>query len=377
VALARQAEAELEARRFDRAEAAVRRLGRLRRPTAEDWRLRARIATAQDRIEDALDAWAQVPDGHPAAAEARLRSGQIELRRGRARRAEAALLRALELNPGLIQARRELVYIYGMQLRRAALRAQYEAMARRVPLTFGDVFLWCLTRNSIWEAQEQKGFLERFLAADPADDASRRALAATLVQLGRHDDAEAVLAALPGADPEARAIRARSALDRGDVAAADALLAEGPADHPDLARLRGRLALARRQGPEAIRHFRAALAAEPDDRDALSGLGAALRTVGDAAAAEPVLKAARDLDRLGGLVQRVASQANRGDPRLLHDLGAACEAVGRRPEARAWYRLAIAQDPLDRAAQRALFRLDQEGEVSRKGAKDAKDEIKN
>jgi tetratricopeptide (TPR) repeat protein len=226
VALARQAEAELEARRFDRAEAAVRRLGRLRRPTAEDWRLRARIATAQDRIEDALDAWAQVPDGHPAAAEARLRSGQIELRRGRARRAEAALLRALELNPGLIQARRELVYIYGMQLRRAALRAQYEAMARRVPLTFGDVFLWCLTRNSIWEAQEQKGFLERFLAADPADDASRRALAATLVQLGRHDDAEAVLAALPGADPEARAIRARSALDRGDVAAADALLAE-------------------------------------------------------------------------------------------------------------------------------------------------------
>ena len=172
------------------------------------------------------------------------------------------------------------------------------------------------------------------------------------MQLGRHDDVEAILSALPGSDPEARAIRARSALERGDVAAAAALLAEGPADHPGLARLRGRLALARRQGAEAVRHFRAALAAEPDDRDALSGLGAALRLVGDAAAAEPVEKAARDLDRLGGLIQRAASSANRNDPRLLHDLGAACEAVGRRPEARAWYRLAIAQDPLDRESQR-------------------------
>src|SRR4051812_5030915 len=169
--LARQAEAELEARRFDRAEAAVRRLGRLRPPTVEDWKLRARVATARGRLEDALAAWARVPDSHLAAAEARLRSGQIELRRYHARLAEAAYRRALELNPELVQARRELIYIYGMQLRRAELRAQFEAMARQVPLGFDDVFLWCLTRNNTWDAEEQGGILERFLAADRDDRA--------------------------------------------------------------------------------------------------------------------------------------------------------------------------------------------------------------
>jgi tetratricopeptide (TPR) repeat protein len=357
-ALVRQAEADMEARRFDRAEAAVRRLGRLRAPTAEDWRLRARVATARGQLEKALEAWAQIPDSHPVAAEARLRSGQIELRRHRVRMAEAAFLRALGINPGLIQARRELVYIYGMQLRRDALRAQYEALARLMPLTFEEVFLWCLTRNNTWNAEEQIGTLERFLAADPDDRQTRLALAQTLVQLGRHDEVDAVLGALPAADPEARAVRARSALDRGDVAAAAALLGEGPADHPELARLRGRLALARRDGPAAVRHFRAALATLPDDRDVLSGLGAALRMVGDRAAAEPVLQASRNLDILGGLVQRAGSPANRNDPRLLHDLGAACEAVGRLPEARAWYQLAIARDPLDRESQHALFRLE-------------------
>ena len=38
-------------------------------------------------------------------------------------------------------------------------------------------------------------------------------------------------------------------------------------------------------------------------------------------------------------------------------LGAACEAVRRLPEARAWYNLAVQTDPLDAAAQKALYRL--------------------
>ena len=38
-------------------------------------------------------------------------------------------------------------------------------------------------------------------------------------------------------------------------------------------------------------------------------------------------------------------------------LGAACEAVRRLPEARAWYNLAVQTNPLDEAAQKALYRL--------------------
>ena len=41
----------------------------------------------------------------------------------------------------------------------------------------------------------------------------------------------------------------------------------------------------------------------------------------------------------------------------MRELGAACAALDRKGEARAWYKLAIALDPLDAESQQALFRL--------------------
>ena len=46
-----------------------------------------------------------------------------------------------------------------------------------------------------------------------------------------------------------------------------------------------------------------------------------------------------------------------GDADLMRQIGAACAALGRKEEARAWYKLAIGLDPLDSIAQQALFRL--------------------
>jgi Flp pilus assembly protein TadD len=57
-------------------------------------------------------------------------------------------------------------------------------------------------------------------------------------------------------------------------------------------------------------------------------------------------------------MQRAALAEARKDPKLLRALGAACGAVHRLPEARAWFKLAIALDPLDNEAQQALFRLE-------------------
>jgi Flp pilus assembly protein TadD len=135
------------------------------------------------------------------------------------------------------------------------------------------------------------------------------------------------------------------------------LLSEGPNDHPGLARLRGRLALVRRDGPAAVRHYRVADAAEPNDRETLYGLGHSLLLVGDAAAAEPYLRAARAHDALGVLVQRAALAKEPVDPALLRSLGAACEAAGKPAEARAWYQLSLVRAPLEPEAQRALKRL--------------------
>src|SRR5262249_28398969 len=118
--------------------------------------------------------------------------------------------------------------------------------------------------------------------------------------------------------------------------------------------LRGRLALSRRDAAAAVKQFRLAVAAQPDHRDGLSGLGRALRMAGDAKGAEPYLKAAADLDALELLMQDLVSPGATTDPRLLHKLGAACEVLRRFPEARSWYSLALMYDPNAAETRRAL-----------------------
>ncbi len=279
------------------------------------------------------------------------------MRRDRLHRAEEALRAALALDPTLVQAHRQLVYIDGMLLRRRQLNEHFQALARLAPMTFDDVFSWCLTRNTVWEPHERLEDLRRFVAADPDDRASRVALAETLRQIGRGKEAAKVLSVLPESDPDARAVPRRIALDRGDDSAVQAILAGGPADHPELARLCGRFALAHGDGPAAVRHFRAAYAAEPDDRDTVFGLGTALALIGDRAAAAPFLRDSKAYDILGALLTRAANPANHHDAALMRALGAACEAVHRLPEARAWYNLAVQTNPLDGEAQKALYRL--------------------
>lgn len=352
-----QARTDFEARQFDEAGEKLRRIALLRPPTPLDWMLRAQIAMAADRNEEAIEGLKQVPDGHPMASQARLQEGQLELRRHRARAAEAAFLQALKLDPKLVQARKELVYIYGMQLRRRELSEQFAKLSELVPLSFQHVFTWCLTQGVVWEPSEVSADLAKFLKADPSDRSSRLALAESLRQLGRLPEAEATLAALPPADADAREARVRMALDRGDTQGAEAMLADGPAGHAGLARLRGRMAFARNDAPEAIRQFRLAYAADPDNRDTQFFLGHSLRRLGDEEAAKPFLDAAHDQDNLSTLIQRAASPTQRKYPKLFLQLGAACEALRRFPEAKAWYKLAIAQDPLDPDAQRALYRV--------------------
>lgn len=352
-----RAKADFEAGRRDRASRELDRLARLREPTAEVRLLRAQIEISAGRIDRALELFAQIPDDDQTGAIARLRAGQLELRRDRTVPAEAHFLKALAIEPRLVQARRELIYIYGMQLRRRELAEQFRALSHQVQLTYDDIFLWCLTRGTVWEPEESSQQLAKFVAADPGDRGSRLGLAEDLRRLGKLGEALEALAPLPESDPDARATRARLALDRNDDTGLATLLAEGPTDHAELARLRGRLAQARRDPAAALVHYRAASAVDPDDRDALFGLGQALRASGDTQAAEAPLAAAKRLDELAGLVQRAGTNGGRNDPRLLRSLGAACEAVGRRDEARAWLGLAIARDPLDSAAQAAMFRL--------------------
>ena len=356
-ALWTRAKEEFEARRFDRSAALLDRVAALRAATPLDHLLRAQLEMAAGRTDPALAELDALPDDHPLAPQARLQAGQLELRRNRFVPAEHQFRRALKLDPGRIQARRELIYIFGMQLRRAELNANFRALAELAPLNYGEAFLWCLTRGVTWEPLELITTLSKCVEADPSDRWSRLALAESLREVSRLDDAEATLAPLGPDDPDARAARVRLALAQGDDADAEALLAAGPDDHLGLALLRGQFALVHNDGRAALRHYRIANDRAPHTREPAFGLGQALQMTGDAAAAAPYLEEARKHDKLGSLVQKAASDANRADPALIRDLAAACVAVGRLPEARAWYNIAIARDPLDAQAQQGIDRI--------------------
>jgi tetratricopeptide (TPR) repeat protein len=356
-AIARQVQYDLDAKRLDLADKGVQRLSRLRTPTDEDWLLRARVAIARKQQDEAIDDLAHIPDSAKLAGQARLMSGQLELRRGRIAKAEVLLHKSIQLDPTLIQPHRELITIYGLELRRPELNAEFRALSGLTSLTFENAFHWCLTRTAVWAPAENTELLRAWAYADPDDRWAKLALADNLRQVGKREEALSEIASLPETDPDAVATRVRVALDKGDAETAEALLAKGPMDHPELARYRGKIALSRRDGPGALKAYRLAYQADPDHRDSVFGLAQALDMTGDAASAKPLFELARKHDALNTLVQRVAAPEGRNDPTIRRSLGAACETIGRIPEARAWYQLAIEANPLDDESQKALFRL--------------------
>lgn len=368
-AVYRAALADVEAERFDEAATRLERLAALRAPTPLDHGLRARVAIAKGRTDEAIAELAKIPDTHALAFWARLRQGQLDLRRHRLPDAERAIREAIRLNPEDIAARRELVYLLGVQLRRDELDAAFTALAARAPLSPKETWVWCMVPDLVWwNPSESEIYLSRCLEADPADRHSRLALAESYRRASRYDLAESTLAPLPEDDPDARALRANLALERSDLAGAEAIVEGGSPEHPGLARIRGRLALGRRDAEAALRWFRVAYQAEPDRRVSRSDLARAMVLDGLDAEAKPLLEEVERLDALGTLLLHAEEKVGAGpnadprvlppdDPALWKQLAAACEAAGRLPEARAWLLCVVRSNPLDTEAQKALYRL--------------------
>lgn len=351
-----QAQADFQAGRYKQAEALLKQLEAIRDPTPMDRMARAQIAWGQERGSEALSELSRIPDDSTLAPLAHLLAGRIEVKRGHVRAALAHFQASLDREPDLVQAHRELAYLYNVQHRQADLDREMEALSELNALSLPYLIHWGKTRNVAWNPTDDCKELARFVAADPDDRDSRLALVDGLIRLGQDDRAEAALAPLPDSDPEARARRVQLALRRGERDLARALLADGPADHPDLARFRGELALRDGQPKEAVRHLRLAQSARPDDRAILSLLATALRLSGDPDAAKPYMEAVRRHDALTPLISHASIEEWQKEPKMALRLAQACESAGRFPEARAWYRLAISRDPLDSQAQQGLFR---------------------
>jgi tetratricopeptide (TPR) repeat protein len=360
--LSYSARIDFAAGRLAQAEADFARLARIRPLSASELLLRSQVASDRGRLDEALTMLANPPGPTrgPDAARIACRRGQLELQRYRFRASEAELKRALTLDPGLVEARRCLILLYAQQGRSPEVAALSPALLTVQAPDFLDLYFATLARPQPTGRAEQAEELERAVQADPDDRASRLALADCLRRLGRLDQAKSHLDRLPATDPEARAVRVLVALDRGDSLRAQALLgADSPGDDPPaLARLRGQLALARDDAAAAVRHFRAALKAAPDDREAHFGLAQSFRLAGQPEAARPHAEMVRAQDRLESLVKGARPPDRRNDPATLQAIAEACLARNRRAEARAWYRLALSHDPDNDHVKSALSRLD-------------------
>ena len=350
---------DLKAGKLDRAEPAMGRLLRLRPATDEHWMVLGQIALARGRDAEALEHLARVSDDYPMAARARTWEGTIELKNQRARKAEAAFLQALRLDPHDTTARRELIRLYCIQRRRRELNKQFAALSRETVLNFNQMLLWSSSLATSWDPDEVRPMLEGFVKADPDDRTSRLVLAEALRRARRSDDVDAVLSRLPSSDPEVRAIRARIAFSRGDIAEVERLSRDHPDEHPVLARVSDAdLALSRRDLPAARKHLSAALAADPRNRSVLYQLGDTLVKLGDVKEGRRYLAASRAHDSLYALFERLEEPGGRDDAPLLAAVAGASLGVGLRAEARAWYLLALERDPANPDVQKALYRLE-------------------
>ncbi|MEW4567231.1 tetratricopeptide repeat protein [Tautonia sp. JC769] len=319
--------------------------------------LNAQVAIAQEETDEALAILDDLPESSALRSQALLLAGQLELRRDRLRIAEEYFLRAIERDPNLTQAYRELIFIYGFRSQSEAIEEIFTQLARLGPLSPKEAFVWSLIRGVQWTPEEIVETLSRAVQADPDDTRSRIALADALLELTRFEEAETVLAPLDLSDPDSRAALGRLALERGDVPTLRTLLAEAPRDHPGIALLRGKLALQTRDLDAAVASYRAALELRPNDRDALSGLAQALNQSGKRDEATAVTGQLTQVNRLNNLLNTLPTYDGSPDADRYVELGQVCEAIGFTPQARAWYQSAIQVDPFHREAQQALARL--------------------
>ena len=156
-----------------------------------------------------------------------------------------------------------------------------DALSRLDVLGFDSLLHWTKTRNVTWNSASDCEALARSVAADPDDRRSRLALADGLRQLGRRDEADAILTPLPASDPEACTDAACSP--------STAATMRGPSDGCPAVRRTTRAwprskACSHCGGAdpgESAHQLRMALAADPNDRAVLSALATASRLLGD------------------------------------------------------------------------------------------------
>jgi enediyne biosynthesis protein E4 len=359
----RQAQLDFDARRFGAARARLVRLAHRRPGQGEVEYLLGACEMNKGNVDAALAAWGRVPDQAPEAPLASLSRGRLAIAIGRYGLAETCLVRASRANGDTVnEARRLLADLHWITGRhddyRSFLRLQIEhsrdpAEALRL--------LWSLDHEP-YPIEGMRQSLDKTRSMAPDDDRVWLALADLATRSGQFEDADTLLMRCEEARPGDDAVwRARLAWARAAgridelMRAARHLPATGV---PRRRFLNLRAWLAARQGDrraerEALEEL---VHLDPDE-------AAGLERLADLAVQDGDLSQLAELRRRKATIDaarlRYAALMHQLDP-APHpaELARAAQSLGRRFDARAWWKLAALRDEGSREeAEAALSRL--------------------
>jgi tetratricopeptide (TPR) repeat protein len=361
-----------ELRRAERAYAAqqYREAGAMLAQLARSWPRRGEVEYWLGNCElkaghtaAALEAWGRVPDQAREAQRAAVARGRVAMNTGRYALAETCLLRAIRVGGDESEeARRLLSRVHWITGRRDEYRRYVERNAERMRDPSEELrTLWSLYYDP-YPMSSMRTVLEEAHRTSPDDDRVWLALANLETRAGRFKQAGGWLERCERARPDDPAVwRSRldwaRAADRPDevLRAASHL----PARTFDQARvLELRAWLAGRGGDRQAERteLAALLALEPADSTAIERLADLAVQDGKK---ERVAELRRRKEEIEKQREEYRQLMNRPElAPLAAELAPMAEAIDRRFDAKAWWRLAIQRDPAVRAeAERALARL--------------------
>ncbi len=329
--------------------------------------LLADIEVRENRRDAAAELLRSVRPDDPSWPRAQMVLGRLAVMDRRAADAERIFRGVAERDPRAADPRRNLVYLLGLQMRTAEMRAVLWELYRidEEPQTLADLVLEQVTEPDVRGLGRE---LELLAARTPDDPLLLRAWGMWLLYQGRAAEAVSHLQAAASAlvnDPAGRFALAECLLVLGrsfDVAEVLGPIPERPADAAQWWLYRGRIEEATGQPDIAVASLERATALNPRNREAHFRLGEALNRRGQSSPARQHLDQARRIEESLGAVRREHRRFRRTtrqpDPEEFARLGGLCADAGLVEEAAAWLEQALKLDPSrkDLAARLAQLR---------------------